>query len=85
MIGKLSSKAVGPRPAARPATRSSIVMKGSQRPLWLPDTQPPAHLNGTLPGDSGGSSHKCSEREAVAGAGTPSRHIPAQHSALPAQ
>jgi len=39
--------------AVRPAQRRSVVAKASSRPLWLPDTTPPAHLNGTLPGDSG--------------------------------
>eukprot|EP00199_Chlamydomonas_sp_CCMP681_P006491 CAMPEP_0119105856 /NCGR_PEP_ID=MMETSP1180-20130426/3707_1 /TAXON_ID=3052 ORGANISM="Chlamydomonas cf sp, Strain CCMP681" /NCGR_SAMPLE_ID=MMETSP1180 /ASSEMBLY_ACC=CAM_ASM_000741 /LENGTH=215 /DNA_ID=CAMNT_0007091025 /DNA_START=35 /DNA_END=682 /DNA_ORIENTATION=+ len=33
--------------------RPSVLVKAATRPLWLPETKAPAHLNGTLPGDSG--------------------------------
>lgn len=40
------------RPAS--VSRRSVVVKASAgRTLWLPDMKPPAHLNGTLPGDAG--------------------------------
>jgi hypothetical protein len=35
------------------ARRSGVVVQASSRPLWQPGTTPPAHLDGTLPGDFG--------------------------------
>ncbi|KAG2502221.1 hypothetical protein HYH03_000707 [Edaphochlamys debaryana] len=47
----LSSKSAS---AVRPAqARRSVVAKASARPLWLPGSTPPAHLNGSLPADFG--------------------------------
>lgn len=41
--------------AARSGTSSkrSVAVRATSRPLWLPNTQAPAHLSGQLPGDSG--------------------------------
>lgn len=42
------------RSAAKPrATRSSVVVNASARPLWMPGSEAPAHLKGTMPGDYG--------------------------------
>jgi len=46
------NKALVAKPAKASRARA-VVMKSSNRPLWLPDTKAPPHLNGTLPGDSG--------------------------------
>eukprot|EP00798_Chlamydomonas_sp_ICE-L_P027336 gene27336-4635_t len=36
-----------------PARGSSMVAKATSRPMWLPGSAPPAHLDGSLPGDFG--------------------------------
>lgn len=33
--------------------RANVQVSASARPVWLPGAQPPAHLNGSLAGDSG--------------------------------
>ncbi|WP_289490169.1 chlorophyll a/b-binding protein, partial [Klebsiella pneumoniae] len=35
------------------ARRSAVVVQAVSRPLWQPGTTPPAHLDGSLPGDFG--------------------------------
>lgn len=35
------------------ASRSTVSVQASSRPLWLPGAQVPSHLNGSLPGDFG--------------------------------
>jgi hypothetical protein len=35
------------------ARRSAVVVQAASRPLWQPGTKPPAHLDGTMPGDFG--------------------------------
>lgn len=35
------------------ARRSAVVVYAASRPLWQPGVTPPAHLDGTLPGDFG--------------------------------
>lgn len=47
----LKSARTGVRPAA--ASRRSVVVQASSRPLWLPGNPAPAYLNGTLAGDFG--------------------------------
>lgn len=41
------------RPTARVAGRRSVQVHAAARPLWLPGSTPPAHLDGSLPGDFG--------------------------------
>ncbi|PSC76753.1 light-harvesting of photosystem I [Micractinium conductrix] len=50
-----SSRVAGfSRPAARVAARrSAVAVQASTRPLWQPGTTPPAHLDGSMPGDFG--------------------------------
>lgn len=38
---------------ARRAGRSSVAVQAANRPLWQPGVTPPAHLDGSLPGDFG--------------------------------
>jgi light-harvesting complex II chlorophyll a/b binding protein 4 len=42
-----------PKAARAPAGRGSAAGGGSERPLWLPNTEPPAWLDGTMIGDRG--------------------------------
>jgi hypothetical protein len=46
----LGSRATTSRPQAR---RSAVVTYATTRPLWQPGVAPPAHLDGTMPGDFG--------------------------------
>ena len=46
--------AVAPLSAARRSSRPAAqAARASARPLWLPNTKAPAHLNGKLAGDRG--------------------------------
>ncbi|KAL4445808.1 hypothetical protein ABPG77_009007 [Micractinium sp. CCAP 211/92] len=38
---------------ARRSSRSSVAVQAANRPLWQPGVTPPAHLDGSLPGDFG--------------------------------
>jgi light-harvesting complex I chlorophyll a/b binding protein 4 len=42
-----------PHPASIPQPRTSVAARAANRPLWLPGSEAPAHLNGTLPADYG--------------------------------
>eukprot|EP00887_Chlorella_sp_A99_P004568 scaffold4.g4568.t1 len=49
-----ASRAVfAPRQAGRVQARRSVVVNAVSRPLWQPGSTPPAHLDGSLPGDLG--------------------------------
>lgn len=54
-MASLTSKAFGAtRARVSVRSRSTVrVQASSSRPLWLPDAKAPAHLNGSLAGDSG--------------------------------
>lgn len=49
----MAKSTLGVRPAG--VSRRSVAVKAASnsRPLWLPDSRAPAHLDGSLPGDSG--------------------------------
>ena len=42
-----------PPPTCLQARRSAVAVQASTRPLWQPGTTPPAHLDGSMPGDFG--------------------------------
>jgi len=52
MASALASKLSAPARIQR-VSRSRLVCKAASRPLWLPGSTPPSHLNGTLAGDFG--------------------------------
>jgi light-harvesting complex I chlorophyll a/b binding protein 2 len=41
------------KPAKASAARSSVVAQATARPVWYPGNEPPAYLDGSLPGDFG--------------------------------
>jgi light-harvesting complex I chlorophyll a/b binding protein 4 len=49
----LSAKSVSSQAVLGARPQRSVVAKAATRPLWLPGSTPPAHLDGTLPGDFG--------------------------------
>ncbi|KAL4425803.1 hypothetical protein ABPG75_009819 [Micractinium tetrahymenae] len=53
MHAAISTHLSRPAVVARRASRSSVVVQASSRPLWQPGVTPPAHLDGSLPGDFG--------------------------------
>ena len=48
-----STKVSARRTVARAVITQPLPNAGADRPMWLPGSKAPAHLDGTLPGDYG--------------------------------